>query len=330
MKPSNIKTALKFAALDKQRPVFLWGAPGVGKSEVVSQIAKELKITLIDKRLAQSDPTELKGYPWPNQETKTMVFFRDNELPTKGKGILFLDEMNSAPQAVQAAAYQLILDRRIGDYELPKGWIIIAAGNRSGDRSVVHSMPAALANRFVHLDFEPDAEDWVDWAAANKISDVIRGYIRYRPNNLFTDKIEPGMRAFPTPRTWVFADQIINSNLAPAIELELLKGTIGEGCAIELSGFIRDYKLLPSIDRIMLSPETAEVPKKPSVGHAVVAALETRTTPSNMASVFKYIKRLEIAEFQTVFMQSMAKRGDEYCETEVMIQWIRENRAALS
>lgn len=329
MKPSDTLKALKFVAWENRRPVFLWGAPGIGKSDLVAQLARELGIQLVDKRLAQSDPTELKGYPWPDQKKKTMVFFRDDELPTEGEGILFLDEMNTAPQAVQAGGYQLILNGQIGSYVLPPGWIIIAAGNRSTDRSVVHAQPAALANRFIHIDLEPDVEDWVDWAEKNGISDATRGYIRYRPANLSTDKFEAGVRAFPSPRSWAFADKIASDNsLSPELTLELLSGTVGEGCAVEYAGFLREAKNLPNIDRILLDPENVRVPESASTCHAIVAALEPRTSPSNLNIVMKYVSRMP-KEFEIVFMQSMSKRGDDYCETETMTNWIRENRSVL-
>lgn len=328
MKPSEMKAALKFTVLQQQRPCMVWGPIGAGKSDLVAQLADENGLDLIDKRLAQSDPTEIKGYPWPDQEKKVMTFFRDEELPTKGKGILFLDELVSAPQAVQAVAYQLILNRRIGKYVLPKGWSVIAAGNRLTDRSVVHAMPAALANRFVHLDFVPDMEDWIDWAIENRISDATRGYLRFRPANLYTDKPDPGQRAFPSPRTWAFADQIVNSGLAPEVEMELLSGTVGEGTAIEYMGFVREAKNLPNIDRILLDPDNVKVPESPSTCHAVVAAVEARTTPANFDTVIKYIKRLP-KEFEVLFMQSMSRRGDDYCETKVMVDWLRENRSIL-
>lgn len=329
MKPSQLKQALKYAAVKQQRPVFIWSAPGVGKSEIVAQLAKELKMQLVDKRLSQSDPSELKGYPWPNQETKTMVFMRDDELPTKGKGILFLDEINLAPQATQAAAYQLILNRRIGTYELPPGWVVIAAGNRTSDRSGVHALSAALANRFIHIDLHADVEDWVDWALENNISDATRGYLRYRPGNLSTDKIEPGVRAYPTPRTWAFADQIIGSHLAPEIELELLKGTIGEGVAVEFIGFVREAKNLPDIDRILLDPTGVKVPTSPSTCYAIVAALESRSSPENLETLLKYVARLP-KEFEVVYMSTIARKGDEFCETKAYTGWIRENRKVLT
>jgi hypothetical protein len=329
MKPSLLLPALKHL-INIQRPVFLWGAPGVGKSDLIKQVADDMKVELKDVRLSLMDPTDLKGFPTQGKSgTKAvMSWLQPDFLPTKGKGILFLDEMNSAPQSVQAAAYQLILNRKIGDYELPKGWTIVAAGNRTGDRSVVHAQPAALSNRFIHLDYDVDTEDWVDWAIKNGISDATRGYIRYRPANLCVSKIEVGMRAFPSPRTWAFADSIINSDLDAAIELELLKGTIGEGVAAEYMGFLRESKNLPNLDRILIDPEGVKVPESPSTCYALISALETRTDSNNFGTLMKYIKRMS-KEFEVVFATSVVKRDEGISETKAFTEWIRENRNVL-
>ena len=235
MKASNVTKCLE-QLYGLRMPAFLWGPPGIGKSDVARQLATSLGIDLVDKRLAQCDPTELKGYPVPDVKAGVMRFLRDSGLPTKGKGILFLDELPHAPNAVQAVAFQLALDRRIGDYELPPGWWVLAAGNRTTDRSGAHTINAALANRFTHIDMSVDVEDWIDWAADNSISQLTRGYLRYRPGNLVTSEIKPGAREFPTPRTWAMADRLMQTNLADAEKLALLAGTVGEGVAAEYMG----------------------------------------------------------------------------------------------
>ncbi len=249
-------------------------------------------------------------------------------LPTKGKGILFFDEINLAPASVQAAAYQLVLDRRIDEYELPEGWDIIAAGNRTTDRSGVHAMSSALANRFVHLDYTVDIDDWLGWASKNGITDLTRGYLRYRPSNLTTDKIEPGMRAFATPRTWAFADQIANSGLEAHVELETLAGIVGQGIATEYMGYRRENANLPSLDAILLNPEKLEVPKSPSTCHALISSLERHTTPGNFSRLMKYISRMS-KEFEVVFVTSVVKNDTDICASKAFIDWSRENRDVL-
>lgn len=329
MKPSNLLPAVTFL-VERQRPAFIWGAPGVGKSDLVAQVAKNMKRELKDVRLSLMDPTDLKGMPY----TKTigsksfLGWLPPDFLPTKGKGILFLDEMNAAPPSVQATAYQLILNRCIGEYALPPGWDVIAAGNRTSDRSVVHTMPAALANRFVHLEFSVDTDDWITWAMNNGISDLTRGYVRYRPSCLTTDKLDTGVKAFASPRSWMFADQIINSKMDPHVELEMLAGTIGEGVATEFMGYIRENSKLPSLDAILLNPEKMEVPKSPSTCHALISSLERHTTPGNFERLMKYIGRMS-KEFEVVFVTSVVKCNDDITASKAFINWSRENRSVL-
>jgi len=329
MKPSKLISALNLL-VENHRPCMLWGPPGVGKSDLVAQLAKHLKRELKDVRLARMDPTDIKGFPRVSKvgTREVMGWVPPSFLPTKGKGILFFDEINLAPPAVQAAAYQLVLDRRIDEYVLPDGWDIIAAGNRTTDRSGVHTMSAALANRFVHLDYTTDLDDWITWAIKNGVSDITRGYLRYRPGNLVTEKIDPGMRAFASPRAWAFADQIINSELDPHSELEMISGTIGEGIATEFIGFIRENSKLPSLDAILLTPDKIEVPKSPSTCHALISSLEAHTTPGNFGRLMKFIKRMS-KEFEVVFVTSVVKQNADICATKDFIDWSRENRSVL-
>lgn len=328
MKPSQIKQALRWCYAN-ERPAFLWGPPGIGKSDLVRQLAAELKISLIDKRLSQSDPTELKGYPWPDQTAGVMSFLRDGELPTKGKGILFLDEFNNAPSATQAPAYQLILDRKLGSYTLPKGWVAIAAGNRITDRSVVHAMAAALSNRFIHLDVEPDLEDWVSWAKISGVNPSTIAYLRFRSMNLFTDKFTPGMRAFPTPRTWVYADRIAHDDtLDLAVKRGLLGGAISPEIAAEYEGFLRDASELPDVDVILHAPEKASLPKKPSTMYAVITRLETITSSKTLEALLKYVARLP-KEFEVMFVQLATTRDKALLNTGVMTRWIETNHSYM-
>jgi hypothetical protein len=328
MKPSSIRTTLKHL-ITKKRPPFIWGAPGVGKSDVVRQVADDMKFELRDVRLSLLDPIDLKGFPTIDATKKLMKWLPADFLPTKGKGILFLDEMNSAPQSVQAAAYQLVLNRKIGDYELPTSWAVVAAGNRASDRSVVHAMPAALANRFVHLDFDVNVEDWSHWAMNNEIHLDIRAFIRFRPNLLHSFDANTNPRAFPTPRSWVFVDDIYKNNLPADDEFELIKGTVGEGAAAEFSGFVRQIKDLPTIDQVLLDPDGTKLPSNPSAQYAMVTALDSKATTGNLARIMKYIERMPV-EFQTVFVRSAIRRDSKLTGTKSYVDWGLKNSSVLS
>lgn len=336
MKPSLMIEAIEFL-IGIQQPTMVWGPPGVGKSDVVraaigrinSKIKDKKKhFKLVDIRLSNCDPTDLKGFPMPDQSDKTMAFFPMKSLPTDGFGVIFLDEINGAPASVQAGAYQLTLDRRIGDYILPPGWSVVAAGNRATDRGVVYTMPAPLCNRFVHLDYTVNLEDWVDWAIPHGISDTTRGYLRMQPTDLCVDKIEAGARAFNTPRTWAFADKVINSSLRTEVMLPILQGTIGEGVATKLMGFARDRKNMPDLDRILTHPDDVQVPDSPSTRYAILAGLEPRVTKDNFENILKYVKRMS-KDFEVVFVTAADRRDPDICETKVFTQWIRDNRTLL-
>lgn len=328
MKPSQAAQAAHYLVTN-QIPGFLWGPPGIGKSQLIAQIADALKVDLIDKRMAQCDPTAIAGYPWPDAKANVMTFLHDGSLPTKGKGILFLDELSHAPPAVQAVCYQLILDRRLGTYVLPPGWAVMAAGNRIADRSFVGEMSAALSSRFVHIEVEADVEDFITWALKNGVSSATRGYLRWKPGNLTTDSFKPGMRGFPTPRTWVKADRIAQDlRLSPAIKSELLMGTLGEGVALEYEGFIRDEATLPDVDLILKLPEKAPVPEQPATQHAVVSRLEAVTTAKNMPALMKYMQRLS-KEFEVIWVKACTERDKTLIETSTVTAWLQQNHGYL-
>ena len=184
--PKASKKAIR-KAINVRRPVFLWGPPGIGKSDLVKQIGDDAGREVIDVRLALWEPTDIKGIPYYNADEGKMVWAPPAELPTDAdsKAIIFLDELNSAPPAVQAAAYQLILNRRVGTYKLPDGVDVVAAGNREGDRGVTYRMPAPLANRFVHLEMKVDFDDWQDWATLNKVHAEVVGYVGFAKQDLY-------------------------------------------------------------------------------------------------------------------------------------------------
>ena len=261
-------------------------------------------------------------------KNEVMAFVPPDFLPTKGKGILFLDEMNSAPQSVQAAAYQLILNRKLGNYTMPDGWAIIAAGNRAGDRSVVNAQPAALANRFVHIDFEVDLEDWNLWAMANGVSDITRGFLHFKPALLHSFDATTNPRAFPTPRSWAFVDDVIQSNLSADTELDLIKGTVGEGAASEYLAFSRIARELPTVDEILLNPDTAPVSDNPSTMFAVSTMLDSKATTNTLGRLLTYMDRLPI-EFQVLFMRSACRANRDLLKTREAIKWLSSNQAVM-
>lgn len=216
-------------------PVMLWGPPGVGKSALVSQAARAQGVPLIDLRLSQLEPSDLRGMPF--QKDGRVEWAIPTMLPDAGRdgprGVLFLDEINAALPQVAAAAYQLILDRRLGDYRLPDGWAILAAGNRLGDRGVTYAMPAPLANRFTHFELAPSIDDWLAWAASNGVDERLRRFLTQRPDLLFVFPEQANVHAFPSPRSWAFADRALRKfGAEPELLEPALSACVGEVAAL--------------------------------------------------------------------------------------------------
>lgn len=328
MKPSAIRQALPRLLL-KKRAVMLWGAPGVGKSDLVANVAKDMGIELRDVRLSMLDPVDLKGFPTISTNKKQMTWLPADFLPTKGKGILFLDEINHAPNAVQAPAYQLIHTGRLGDYRLPVGWSVMAAGNRTSDKSIAHAMPAALSNRFVHLDYDVNIDDWVEWATDQGIHTDVRAFIRFKPSLLHKFDSKDNPRAFPTPRSWAFVNDIYKDHLTQDTEFELIRGTVGDGAASEFIAFTRQIKDLPTVDEVLKDPKGARMPENPASMHAIAAALDIKTTVANMAGVMQYIERMPV-EFQVLFMRSATRRELKLTGTKTFSAWVAKHADVLT
>jgi hypothetical protein len=219
--------------------VFLWGPPGIGKSEIIEGITEELKGICYDVRLSQMEPTDIRGIPFFNKDNGKMDWAEPVDLPDAETCaqypvvVLFLDEMNSAAPAVQAAGYQLILNRRIGKYKLPDNVVIVAAGNRDSDKGVTYRMPSPLANRFVHLEVRPDFDSWFQWAVNNQVHQDVVGYVGFAKQSLFDFDPKSSSRAFATPRSWTFVSQFLKQDGLGDDELrDLVSGTIGEGLAL--------------------------------------------------------------------------------------------------
>ena len=225
-------------AFKAKRPVFLWGPPGIGKSEVVQEIADELGGYMYDMRMAQMEPTDVRGIPFFNKEISKMDWAEPVDLPSEEVCknypivVLFLDEMNSAPPAVQAAGYQLILNRRSGKYKLPDNVVIVAAGNRDSDKGVTYRMPMPLANRFVHIEMRYDFNAWQQWAVNKGIHKDVVGYLSFSKQDGYDFEAKSSSRAFATPRSWCFVSDLLNDEDVDNDTLfNLVAGSIGDGLA---------------------------------------------------------------------------------------------------
>jgi len=244
MSESRTVTALQakkslLKAFRVKRPLFLWGPPGIGKSELVEGIANDLGGLMIDLRLGQMEPTDIRGIPFYNKDIGKMDWAPPVELPDEEMAkdypivVLFLDELNSAAPSVQSAAYQLILNRRIGKYKLPDNVVMVAAGNRESDKGVTYRMPTPLANRFIHQEMKVDFPSWLEWAVNNRIHKDVVGYLSFAKQDLYDFDAKSASRAFATPRSWTFVSELLAEGDDDDTTMNLIAGTVGEGLAVK-------------------------------------------------------------------------------------------------
>jgi hypothetical protein len=250
--PNSAKASIKHA-LKKKRPIFLWGPPGIGKSDIVRQITDGFSNShLIDIRLSLWEPTDIKGIPYFDSNSGTMVWGAPSELPSEEFAaqydniVLFLDEMNSAAPSVQAAAYQLILNRRVGQYKLPDNVMIVAAGNREADKGVTYRMPAPLANRFIHLELAVNFDDWFQWSVTNKIHTDVVGYLTFSKKDLYDFDPKSPSRSFATPRSWSFVSELLEDDLDDNTTTDLVAGAVGEGLAVKFMAHRKVASSMPN------------------------------------------------------------------------------------
>ena len=267
-------------AFKNKRPVFLWGPPGIGKSELIADLTKDLGGHMIDLRLGQMDSTDIRGIPFFNKNNEKMDWAPPIDLPDEELAsqypvvVLFLDEMNSAAPAVQAAGYQLILNRRIGKYVLPDNVVIVAAGNRESDKGVTYRMPSPLANRFVHLEVRPDYDSWFQWAVNNKVHQDVVGYIGFAKQDLFDFEPKSASRAFATPRTWSFVSDFLYDEDATDGELvDLIAGTVGEGLAVKFMAHRKVAGQMPKPEDVLSGKVTELKVKEVSAMYSLTISL---------------------------------------------------------
>jgi hypothetical protein len=328
MKPSGIASALRILVQSKQ-PVFVWSGPGAGKSSVISQVAAALNLQLRDVRALLLDPVDLRGLPFLGSDGRSKWATPDF-LPQDGEGILFLDELNAAPAMVQASCYQLVLDRKLVEYTLPDGWSIVAAGNRDSDRAVTTRMPTPLRNRFVHLDFEVDLQEWSEWAIQAGIRPEVIAFLRFRPALLAA--FDKDATAFPSPRSWEFVSRILDaldSASNEAIEHELIAGAVGMGPATEFTGFLRMFRELPDIDAILMSPHQASVPDEPSAQFAVASALARSASDTNFDRICIYLDRLP-TEFRVLCVHDATLRDPILRSTPGYVKFAVRHHKAIA
>lgn len=296
--------------------VMIWGPPGVGKSSIVAQSAHENKLDLVDLRLSQLAPTDLRGLPVPIDNVSK--WYPPEFLPRNGQGILFLDEINMAPPAMQGIAQQLILDRKVGSYVVPDSWFVWAAGNRKQDKASVFDMPAPLSNRFVHLEVQPDFDSFKSHALKVGLDERILAFLAYRTNLLH--QLDQQNPAWPSPRSWMMASSL------RAIGLPI-SSAVGNAAAVEFEAFESVYRRLPDLDAIAAGKKGIKFPEEPSVRYAVTIGLTIRAADSERANtIIEWASKEAPSEWFQVLASDILKHSREAGFGDVLVRTLVSNQ----
>lgn len=313
--------------------VMLWGPPGVGKSQAIRQLAKEIekntgkKSVVTDVRLLLFNPIDLRGIPTANAD-KTLAIWLKPQIfqmdPSENVvNILFLDEISAAPQSVQAAAYQITLDRVVGEHKLPENCIVIAAGNRTTDKSVAFKMPKALANRLLHIEVEGSFKSWKQWAIRSGIHPKVLGFLTFRQNYLMKFDAATEELAFATPRSWEMVSNILNF-VSDDVDkmLQLISGVVGSGIAVEFRTWTRVYDDLPDLQEIF-DGKNPKLPTGTDAMYALTAAMTAyarahKDEISRIANSISYADRMP-PDFSAMLMKDYMYIEKDYREKLLQI-----------
>lgn len=326
--PSDLVKELRANAL-ADIPSMIWGPPGIGKSDIAYHFASSMNAKLFELRANLFDPVDVRGglkvVEQQDGTYRTRYGVPEDYPDTDYQGtvVLFIDELPNAPKATQNALLQLLLNKRIGTYELPANTIIIAAGNRAQDRAAVHEMPTPVRNRFAHYTLEPTVDDWVKWAMSHGVDDSITSFIRMRPSLLHST--DGSDYAFPSPRTWTMLDRKL-----PHMSDDFYgcASMIGDGPAGEYLSYRAIYKDMPDIDQIIEKPSTSTVPTDTSVLFAVSGALASRATKDNFDSIMRFVRRMP-AEYQVITVRDSIAKQQDLVTLDCFTSWTTDNAAVL-
>lgn len=338
LKPSELADAIKII-LDAGQVPYIEGSPGLGKTDIIKQVAvdlfgKEGEEELDEQDLdyftslkpAQRDPVDISGMPVPDLANRVTEWLRPGFMPRSGKGLLFVDEFSAAAPSTQAVLLEFILEHKVGSHALSKEWLVAAAGNSASDRAYATAMGSAMKSRLVHLGIRADVNDWAKWAMQRKKNIMVIAFNRWRTE--LHHKFDPKSKdnAYCCPRTWTMAADIMDRKPPKALRKTLVAGCVGEAAAVEFEGFLRVFDSLPSIDEIVGNPQGAPVPaaSEPATRYAVAAALIDRASERNIEPIYTYAKRLP-DELNGMIMLGAIRRKPELRSTGAFVEWGIEN-----
>lgn len=328
--------------------VMLWGPPGVGKSQGIRQLGKDIeertgkRVEVTDVRLLLFNPIDLRGIPTANADKTLAIWLKPQIFQMDERedviNILFLDEISAAPQSVQAAAYQITLDRVVGEHKLPDNCIVIAAGNRTTDKSVAYKMPKALANRLLHLEVEGNFKSWKMWAIEKGIHEKVIGFLSFRQNYLMEFDSTKEDLAFATPRSWEMVSNILNYVSDDVEQMySLIAGLVGNGIAAEFRTWTKVYRDLPDLEQIFDGRMPA-LPTNTDAMYALTASMtayarEHKEDLSRIANSILYAERMP-PDFSTILLKDYMYIEKDYKQKLLHIpaftKWLQTKGSLLN
>jgi hypothetical protein len=334
------------ATLNAKRTPFMKGSPGIGKSDIMRQVAKRLNLKVVDIRLAQCDPTDLQGFPMRNIETGRMEYAPLDTIPLEHDPIpdgfdgwlLLFDEITSAPPSVQAAAYKIILDKLVNQTPIHPAAKLVAAGNLESDRAIVVKMSTALKSRFFHYTLETNLDEWLDhFAYPNQIHKDIISFLRFQPDMLHKFDPDSAEDTFPCPRTWEFVHDFISALpddeplFSQSYHLVALAGAVGQGAALEFKKALDQFQHCPTIQEVESDPDSAKMPTELSQLYSVSTMLSHHTTDQNINQIIAYINRIpkKYLEFQVLTVRDVVKRNPKLEANPALSKWMLDNAKKL-
>lgn len=325
---------------------FVAGSPGLGKSALAAQIANEWNLKLIDVRLSQCDPTDLNGFISSNAERTKCSYLPIDTFPIEGDPLpvdtevkdslgsiikagriydgwlLLLDEINSAPRLVQAAAYKLVLDKQVGQFDIHHKVAMMTAGNLKTDGAIVNDMGTAMASRLVHFEMVADIEAWTRWATKKGIDHRVIAYVNFRPENLHNFDPKHSDKTFPCPRTWEFVSKLVKDEIHVNPLIAIVEGAIGEGASREFLTYCEIYNELPTIAEMIADPEKVVIPNEPSVRYAVAGLITEHANTANISQLMKIVTQLPF-EFQMIALQGTVQRDRTLLKDPDVLAWVK-------
>ena len=328
MKPSILKsTAAKLIAA--REPFLVVGSPGIGKTDIIEEATQEAGCDSLVSHPVTGDTTDAKGLPWKVDGQNTAMFLPFGDLATAMRAtrplVWFLDDLGQAPPLVQASYMQLILARRINDHKLPDCVTFAAATNKKSDKAAVSGILEPVKSRFEILTAEVDVDDWCIWGLAHDMPTELLAFARFRPGLWTEFKPTADIVNTPSPRTMARAGRMVKLGFPPEAEMEVLTGAIGEGAAVELMGFLKIFRSMPSLDTIMLNPDSIAVPEDPATLYAIAVGLARRATVDNIDRVIKFGRRMP-PEYGVVLIKDAVRRDTALQATRGFVQWVMENK----